>query len=111
MIDAMSTALSGMRAQTMRLESSANNVANSQTEGYVPSSVNMAEGVDGGVRTQLQKPVAATGVAQDAENKTSMVDQAKEMISMMESKSMYQANMKTVQTSERMVGNLLDTVG
>jgi len=84
---------------------------NSQTEGYVPTDVSMSENKQGGVRSQLQKPVAAPGVAQDTETKPSQVDLAKEMTQMMETKNMYLANMKTVDSSEKMLGHLLDTVG
>lgn len=111
MLNAMNTAVSGMRAQELQLNSTANNVANSQSEGYVPSDVTMAEGANGGVRAQLQKPVAAPGVAQEAETKPSQVDLAKEMVDMVASKPMYQANMKSVDTADQMTGFLLDTQG
>ena len=111
MLDAMGTAVSGLQAQSLKLNSTANNVANSQTEDYVPTDVSMSENEQGGVRAQLQKPVAAPGVAQAAETKPSQVDFAKEMTTLMETKNMYLENMKTVDSSEKMLGHLLDTVG
>ena len=71
MIDAMSSAMSGLQAQTLRLNSTANNVANSQTQGYEPSAVTMSEQQQGGVQAQLQKPVNASTESQMAENQTS----------------------------------------
>ena len=111
MLDAMGTAVSGLQAQSLKLNSTANNVANSQTEGYVPSDVTMSEKEQGGVRAQLQKPLAALGVAQGAETKPSQVDLAKEMTTLVETKSMYLANLKTVDSSEKLLGHLLDTLG
>jgi len=109
MIDAMSSAMSGLQAQTLRLNSTANNVANSQTEGYSPSQVTLAENQQGGVRAQLQKPVNGTSDAQTAENQTSQVDLAKEMVDMMQTKQFYSANLKTVSVADSMAGDLLDT--
>ncbi|MEA3464977.1 MAG: flagellar basal body protein [Thermodesulfobacteriota bacterium] len=111
MLDAIGSAVSGLQAQSLKMDSTANNVANSQTEGYVPTDVSISENKQGGVRAQLQKPVAAPGVAQDAEIKQSQVDLAKEMTSLVETKNMYLANMKTMDSSEKMSGYLLDTVG
>nr|WP_320116195.1 flagellar basal body rod C-terminal domain-containing protein [uncultured Desulfuromonas sp.] len=109
MIDAMSSAMSGLQAQTLRLNSTANNVANSQTEGYAPSQVTLSENEQGGVRAQLQKPVNATSDAQTAENQTSKVELAKEMVDMVQTKQFYSANLKTVSVADSMAGDLLDT--
>nr|WP_320050913.1 flagellar basal body rod C-terminal domain-containing protein [uncultured Desulfuromonas sp.] len=109
MIDAMSSAMSGLQAQTLRLNSTANNVANSQTQGYEPSQVTLSERQQGGVQAQLQKPVNASTESQTAENQTSKVDLAKEMVDMMQTKQFYSANLKTVSVADSMSGDLLDT--
>ncbi|PLX93344.1 MAG: flagellar biosynthesis protein FlgC [Desulfuromonas sp.] len=109
MIDAMGSAVSGLQAQSLRLNSTANNVANSQTEGYTPSTVTMTEAEQGGVRAQLQKPVTANDSSQSVENPASKVDLAKEMVNMMQTKQFYSANLKTVSVADSMTGDLLDT--
>ena len=111
MLSALGTALSGLQAQSVKMNSTANNVANSETEGYTPTGVNLSERVQGGVSAQRQRAVTLPSTTQDAESKASQVNLAKEMVDMIATKRMYQANMKTIDSSEKTVGKLLDALG
>ncbi len=111
MLNALGTALSGLQAQTVKMDSTANNVANSGSEGYKPTRVNLSENVQGGVSAHIEKTLSAPNSTQDTVNNASQVNLAKEMIDMIETKRMYQANMTTVESSDKIVGKLLDALG
>lgn len=95
--------LSGLRAAQTRLDTAAHNVANAQTPGFrrqVVEQTAMPE--TGGVQTQVRRedaPQAGGDLARLAED---LVEQRAALHS-------YAANLKTIQTEDRMLGSLLDT--
>ena len=90
------SALSALSAFGTGLNVTANNIANMNTPGFMPTSVVMNEDANGGVRVTLSK-------SQDAE-----VDIAKEMTDMMIEKLGVQANVKSLQAGDQMLKSLID---
>lgn len=88
--------LSGLQAAQTRLNASAHNIANGQTEGFRRLEVQQQPQVNGGVSTQVNR--AATP---SAELTTDIVDQ-------LQAKNSFLANLSVFKTSERMLGSLFD---
>lgn len=91
-------ASSGLRAAQQRLDASAHNIANLQTPGMRPLRVEQAENAmpPGGVGTSVQR-TPQSGVALEQE----VVDQ-------MSATYAFKANLRTLQTQDRMLGALLN---
>lgn len=93
-----SIASSGLQAAQLRLDASANNVANMNTPGYRREAVAQQADADGaGVRATLQREQDAKGVALEQE--------AVEQIS---ATYAFKANLQTLKTQDAMMGSLLD---
>lgn len=89
-----SIALSGMNAAQTRLNASAHNVANLNTEGFVRQEVSQTEQPNGGVNTQLGR-ASAPG--------ESLVT---DMVGQLQAKNMFLANLAVFKTHDRMAGAL-----
>ena len=90
------SALSALNAFGTALNVTANNIANMNTAGFKPTSTNMSDDANGGVKVTLTQ-------SQDAE-----VDVAKEMTYMMIEKFGVQANVKSLQTEDQILKSLID---
>lgn len=128
-MDAIGTALSGLRASMLRLDASANNIANvnstgptsasanqSGTQVYQPLAVRQSPLQNGGVSAQVVrsgKPaVAAYDPASpyaDAQGMiaTPDVDLVSEMIDQLTAKLTYDANLSVVKTADEMQQSLI----
>jgi len=100
---AAAAGLSGLRAAQRQLDTHAHNVANVLTPGFQRQAVvQTAQPTPGGVRTDLRQdgePGGADGLDRLAED---LVGQRMALYS-------FQANLKTVQAQDDMLGTLLDT--
>ena len=95
-MNTLSIAQSGLQAAQTRLNVSANNVANAQTEGFRRDQVQAAAQADGGVRTQVNKmPQSGAHLIQD------LLDQKSATYA-------FKANLQTVKATDEMMGRLLD---
>jgi len=90
------SALSALNAFGTALNVTANNIANMNTAGFKPTSTNMSDDANGGVKVTLTQ-------SQDAG-----VDVAKEMTDMMIEKFGVQANVKSLQTEDQILKSLID---
>ena len=89
---------SGLQAAQLRLDASANNVANMNTPGYRRTVVAQQEAADSaGVQASLQREQDARGVALE-----------QEAVEQMSATYAFKANLQTLQTQDRMMGALLD---
>lgn len=88
--------LSGVQAASTRLDVAANNIANVQTEKFQRQVVNQQSQESGGV---------TTSVAQAQEIGP---DLAKDLIEQKMASNTYRVNLRTIQTDQQMLGNLLD---
>ncbi|MBT9463902.1 flagellar basal body rod protein [Hydrogenophaga sp.] len=93
--------LSGMRAAQLQLDSHAHNVANVQTPDFRRQvTVQKARPDSGGVDTQLGR---------ETDVSTPFDRLAEDLVGQRMSLYSFAANLRTVQTEERMLGTLLDT--
>lgn len=89
---------SGLQAAQLRLDASANNVANMNTPNYRRQVVAQEEAADSaGVRATVQREQGAEGVALE-----------KEAVEQMSATYAFKANLQTLKTQDEMMGSLLD---
>ena len=91
-----SITLSGMQAAQTRLQASAHNVANAQTEGFHRQQVVQQEEAAGGTRTTVTR-AEAEGSALEAD-----------VVEQLSAKNAFLANLAVFRTSDRMAGALFD---
>jgi len=117
MISVFDSALSALSAFSVSMRVTANNVANVNTDGFKKSRTIMKEGPFGGVMPDVDridtpgsvKQIAEAGVTRKVE--TSNVDLTDALTGMIPTQSGYNANLKTVQTTDEMLGSILDIIG
>jgi flagellar hook-associated protein FlgK len=91
-----SIALSGLQAAQTQLSSSAHNIANAMTPGFRRQVVAPQAAVGGGVTTTLERsPIVGDALAED-------------IVSMKLAEHLFTANLKVLQTQDRLLGSLLD---
>ncbi|WP_087747985.1 MULTISPECIES: flagellar basal body protein [unclassified Acidovorax] len=89
---------SSLQAAQLRLDASANNVANMNTPGYRRQAVAQQAVADSaGVRATVQRQQEADGVALE-----------KEAVEQMSATYAFKANLQTIKTQDEMMGALLD---
>lgn len=115
MISGIYSSLSALFGFQTKLESTANNVANVNTDGYKKTRVTLQEGqIQGGVAVNIQKIETPVPIVYEQTNKgevpveKSNVDLTEEMPNLLLTKRFYQANLKTIAAQDEMLGNLLD---
>jgi flagellar hook protein FlgE len=92
-----SIALSGMNAAQTRLGASANNVANLATEGFKRQDTVQTAQAGGGVSTSVREsPQVGNALEQD-------------VVSQLQAKNSFIANLAVFKTTDKMAGALLDT--
>ena len=117
MISALNSTVSALRAFVTKLGVTADNIANANTDGFKKNRVNFQTDQNGGVRVEIRRdetPGFRYGVTENGETlekETSNVDLTEEIPNLMVTKRAYQANLKTIETQDEMLGSLLDTVG
>jgi flagellar hook protein FlgE len=116
-ITGLSNSISALLAFGKKIAVTANNVANLESEGFKRSRVLLEEGSHGGVAAQIETvntpgDVIAEEDAQGmAQRELSNVDLEKEIPETILTQRGYQANLKTIETEDDMLGFLLDTKG
>ncbi len=117
MISGINSSLSGLLALQKKNESIANNTANVNTEGYKKTRVTLNEEAVGGVSATVSKVetpgplVVENTSAGETQQEQSNVDIGEEIPEQLLTKRFYQANLKTIQTQDEMLGSLLDIKG
>ncbi|MDH4188102.1 MAG: flagellar basal body protein [Nitrospira sp.] len=114
MISAIHTALSGMTAFTRKIEVTAHNVANVNTDGFKKAHTDFVEVSAGGVEAIVQQddspgsrvPVNSSSGA--AQRELSNVNLGEEAVSMILSQRGFEANLKVLHTSDHLLGSVLD---
>ena len=117
MISGIHSALSGLMAIQKKVDATAHNTANINTDGYKKTRVTLHEGEEQGIQavaTKIETPGPMV-YEQTPEGETlvekSNVELSEELPSMMLSRRFFQANLKTVQIEDEMLGSLLDIKG
>jgi flagellar hook protein FlgE len=114
MIDAISSALSGLIAFSTEIDVTAHNVANINTVGFKKSQTEFVAIETGGVLPMIQKNESAgpsilntTGYG-PAQLELSNVDLGEETINQIIGQRGFEANLQTIKTADDMLGSLLD---
>ncbi|MFQ5673344.1 MAG: flagellar basal body rod C-terminal domain-containing protein [Nitrospinales bacterium] len=94
MLNALSSAGSGLKTSARKLQSSANNVANVLTPGF-----------------KADRGVEASDVKSGAAAETSNVDLAKEAVDQITAVNAFKANANVIKAAEEMTGAILDIKG
>ena len=117
MISSVNSTISALQANRTRLGVTANNIANVNTDEFKKSRVIQKEGVQGDVEVEVNR-VNSPGYRYDAlegnqlvEKESSNVSLEEELPEMMVTQRTYEANLKVLQTHDKMLGTLLDTLG
>lgn len=114
MISAIHTALSGLTGFGKQLDVSAQNVANINTDGFKKSDTSFVESPSGGVLPVLQKdtspgPAVLKDTAQGSiQVELSNVDLGEEAVNQIIAQRGFEANLRTLQTADNMLGSMLD---
>jgi flagellar hook protein FlgE len=117
MISALNNTVSALRAFVTKLGVTSDNIANVNTDGFKKNRATLHEDQNGGVRVEISR-VESPGFRYEEiqngellEKETSNVDLAEEIPDLMITQRAYQANLKTIETQDAMLGSLLDTIG
>ncbi len=105
-IPALSSGLSGLQAFQRGLDTSANNIANSQTNGYKPQQASFKEGANGGVSTVINGNGSNGSSATSTE--ASGTDLATETVNSLVYKAGFEASAKVVKIADQTLGTLID---
>ena len=117
MIYPVNHAMTALAAFRKRLDVTANNVANVNTDEFKKSRVNLEEGSHGGVQARVQQ-INTPGIPKESirndeitEVESSNVDLAEELTDLISTRASYGANIRTLRTGDEMLGSLLDIIG
>jgi flagellar hook protein FlgE len=83
------------------MNNSANNVANVNTDGYIPLNTTISETTDGATK-------ANTSLASSNGSTTSQTDLTKEITDQISIEKVSEANVESIRTQDQMFGSLLD---
>ena len=118
MLAGIYSGLSALNAIQTRVAVTANNTANVNTDGFKKTRVTLVEGAaPGGVTTNIQRvetpgPLVYEPTEQgEALLEKSNVDLTEELPGMVIDLRAFQANIKTIQAQDEMLGSLLDIKG
>lgn len=117
MISGINSALSGLMAFQKKVDSIANNVANVNTDGFKKTRVTLSEQDPQGVTANVEKidtsgPLVTEQTPEGEQLvEKSNVELSEELPNLMLSRRFFEANLKTIQTEEEMLGSLLDIIG
>jgi flagellar hook protein FlgE len=117
MIDPVTTATTALNAFRKKLDVTANNIANVNSDEFKKSRTALTENANGGVRPTVQT-VETPGTPKETykngavtETTSSNVDLTEELTNLIPTRAGYEANLKTIHVSDEMMGSLLDILG
>ncbi len=99
-----------------KVDVTANNIANANTDGFKKSRAILQEGNPSGVIVSISKvdspgaPIPANDENQEM-HEFSNVNIAEEMVNLTTTQHAYQANLKSLKTEDEMLGSLFDSLG
>ncbi|MDD2357611.1 MAG: flagellar basal body rod C-terminal domain-containing protein [Thiovulaceae bacterium] len=97
----ISSNVSSIQANQVFLNNNANNIANVNTDGFIPSDTYLSNNANGNVS-------ADTRLATDNGSQTSQTDLTKEITDQITISRSVEANVNTIKTQDEMFGSLLD---
>ena len=118
MVNSLNASLNAIQSHFTRLQASANNIANLNTDGYKGQRVTIKEGPTGTPTTTNSTDMSPGPSRMEVnregelvEVEMSNVDLATEYIKTMESTQAIKANLKVAQTVDELLGEIIDTLG
>jgi flagellar hook protein FlgE len=110
---AYNAALSGLHAASVKLKVGANNLANANTDGYQKQQVTTQTGTYGvEVKVEKVSTVESPNIIQSggelSPDAPSNVDVAEELLEMKVAQNLFEANLKTLNANDNMLGRILD---
>lgn len=117
MIPAVNSTVSALQAFKTKMNVTSDNVANVNTDGFKKAKATLKEGHHGDVLVDVKRVDTPGYRYQELEDdgmvekETSNVDLAEEFPEMMVTQHAYEANMKVLQTQDKMLGTTLDILG
>ena len=114
MIPSINSTVSALQAYKKSMGVTANNIANVNTADFKKSRATMKEGANGGVEVDIKKVdtpghrYQALEADQIIEKETSNVNLEEELPDLMVIRLTYEANLKVLQTHDKMLGTMLD---
>ena len=117
MISGLTSSLSGLSASQTKLNVTAHNVANANTDGFKKSRTILQESVPGGVQATIQQvntpgPVAFKDTDQGLTPvEQSNVDLGDEMVDLLSNQRFFEVNLRAVDIQDQTLGTLLDIIG
>ena len=114
MISSINPSISGLASVAEKMASTANNIANSNTEGFKKTTVNFEEQAPQGVKATAQKVDEPGPVVMEQKTEgvvpveMSNVDLATEMTDLTTGQQAYEANLKSLQTAAEMQESIVD---
>ena len=117
MIPTVTSTLSALQAYSTSMRVTADNIANVNTDEFKKSRATMKEGANGGVEVEVSKINTPGHRYQElqgdqmVDKETSNVNLEEEFPDMMVTQRTYEANLKVLQTYDKMLGTMLDILG
>jgi flagellar basal-body rod protein FlgC len=117
MISSIQNNISALNAFDTKMQVTANNVANVNTNEFKKSRAVLSEGENGGVKVDVEKvdtpgyPIETVKEDEVVKTETSNVDIAEEFGESIVTQNAYNANLKMVKTQDEILGSLLDILG
>jgi len=117
MIPSVNGTISALQAYKTRLGVSADNIANANTDEFKKSRATLQEGTNGDVQVDINRVTTPGHRYQElegdqlVEKESSNVNLEEEVPEMMVTQRIYEANLKVLQTQDKMSGTLLDIMG
>jgi flagellar hook protein FlgE len=114
MISAYQSALTALQAFGTKIQSTSNNIANANTDGFKKNRVTMAEMLPQGVKAEVDKvETPGTSIFEETSEgfdlvELSNVELSSEIPDMNLTTQFYKANLKTIETVNAMTGALLN---
>ena len=118
MVNSLDTSLNAIQSHFTRLQASSDNIANLNTDGYKGRRVTINEGPTGAPTTTLSTDMSPGPSRLELNQKGEMVevemsnvDLATEYVKTMESTQAIKANLKAAQTTDELLGEIIDILG
>ena len=117
MISPLDSGMSAISAFSVKMNVTANNIANVNSNGFKKNRTTLKEGQFGGVEPnvdQVNTPGLTKLISEDGEDRqveASNVDLTEEVTDSIVTQVGYKANLKTIQTYDEMIRSLLNAIG
>ena len=117
MVGSIGNNLAALKAFGTKMEITANNAANVNSEEFKKSRAKLAEGANGGVQVDVERidtPGPSIGTVerdQTTKKELSNVDLSEEISEMIMTRHGYSANLEAIKAQDDMLGDTLDILG